>query len=108
MSDPIADVSLHTVDPRPHYPFIVAAKKYVPRTSHPDGYTFIMTHGTGYHKEHWEVTLRRLIELSEKNGYKIREAWGIDSPNHGDGGVFNDETLLWGKSMIMVSKAGIA
>ncbi|KZT40158.1 hypothetical protein SISSUDRAFT_1060517 [Sistotremastrum suecicum HHB10207 ss-3] len=91
---------LHVYDPRPEYPFQIAAKKYIPKRSTEDGYTLILSHGTGYHKEQWEPALERLFELAEEGGFPIREAWGIDCPNHGDSAVLNAKVLQWGYSKL--------
>lgn len=97
-------------DPRLNYPLLITAKRYwIPSStgtgrseSEADGdeLTLICTHGTGFHKEQWEPTLRHLFELSAKptSGaqVKIKEVWSIDAPNHGDAAVLNEETLRWG------------
>lgn len=90
----------HTFDPRPRYPLVATAKRYW----HPDFYsedadalTLIFAHGTGFHKEHWEPTLEYVYEtLARTGGVKLREAWSIDCPNHGDAAVINEEELQWG------------
>lgn len=85
-------------DPRPRLPFHLSAKRYQPSSSSEDGLTLVFTHGTGFHKEQWEPTIEHLFELQAKNGakHKIREAWSIDAPNHGDSAVLNEEKLLAG------------
>ena len=65
-----------------------------------DALTLIFAHGTGFHKEHWEPTLEHLYEYfgdyKYKSTVKIREAWSIECPNHGDAAVLNEEALTWG------------
>ncbi|KAJ7432133.1 Alpha/beta hydrolase fold-1 [Mycena galericulata] len=92
----------YVFDPRPNFPLLLAAKRYwspsSPYLNDPDALTLILTHGTGFHKEHYEPTLEDLYSmmLARPGGPKIREAWSIDSPNHGDAAVLNEKTLLWG------------
>lgn len=95
-------------DPRPNYPFVITAKRY--RASNnpsqyscsfdkfsDDGITLILTHCIGGHKELWEPTLDHLWSLlSENGGPRVREAWAIDWPNHGEAAVLNEKTLQWG------------
>ncbi|KAI0342214.1 alpha/beta-hydrolase [Trametopsis cervina] len=97
----------YTLDPRPYYPLVVTAKRYWSPTHQsldPDALTVICAHATGYHKEHWEPTIEDLFDVLTENGtsnvIKIREFWSIDCPNHGDGGVLNEETLSWGHTPV--------
>lgn len=90
----------YVFDPRPRYPLVTTAKRYWhPQfySEDPDASTLIFAHGTGFHKEQWEPTLEYLYDISSRNGgMKIREAWSIDCPNHGDAVVLNEEELSWG------------
>lgn len=109
----------YVFDPRPRYPLLVrdtlsstptfteqslqiTAKRYwhpTLQSNDPDALTLIFAHGTGYHKEHWEPTLEDLFDFLSTEGnssVKIREAWSIDCPNHGDAAVLNEEALTWG------------
>ncbi|KAI0089547.1 Alpha/beta hydrolase fold-1 [Irpex rosettiformis] len=97
----------YTLDPRPHYPFLITAKRYWnPSHYHDDddALTVILAHATGYHKEHWEPTIEDfydvLAEAGSNNPVKIREFWAIDAPNHGDAAVLNEELLTWGHTPI--------
>ena len=92
-------------DPRPNYPFVITAKRYRASNSPPktpdkfsnDDITLILTHCIGGHKELWEPSLDHLWSLvSENGGPRIREAWAIDWPNHGEAAVLNEKTLQWG------------
>jgi hypothetical protein len=67
----------------------------------PDALTLICTHGTGFHKEHWEPALEDLYAHLASSaravpGVKVREAWSIECPNHGDAAVLNEDALRWG------------
>ncbi|KAJ6605076.1 Alpha/beta hydrolase fold-1 [Mycena sp. CBHHK59/15] len=92
----------YVCDPRPKYPLVITAKRYwnpaSPFLNDPDAFTLIFAHGTGFHKEHYEPTIEDLYKmLPEGSGPpKIREAWSIDCPNHGDAAVLNENTLRWG------------
>lgn len=91
----------YVLDPRPHYPLVIPAKRYwkseSPFLDDPNALTLIFTHGTGFHKEQWEPTMDDLYELlGTGQRVKVREMWGIECPNHGDGGILNEEVLKWG------------
>ncbi|EPQ53626.1 alpha/beta-hydrolase [Gloeophyllum trabeum ATCC 11539] len=83
-------------DARPSYPLLVTAKRYLhPSFSpDPDALTLVFAHATGAHKECWEPVLKHLLSVNGKA--KIREAWSVDCPNHGDAAVLNEELLQWG------------
>lgn len=87
-------------DPRPEYPFLLSIKQYqfsTPDSGFPNDATLILTHGTGFHKEQWEPTLDHLHNLErQRGGFRIREAWSIDCPNHGDSATLNEDTLVTG------------
>lgn len=100
-------------DPRPDYQFRVshicaehllvltsfqlAIKRY--RNPHHyytdnDALTLIFGHCVGGHKEQWEPTLEHLYDaVSREPDLKIREAWCLDAPDHGDSSIFNDHLL---------------
>ena len=95
----------YVFDARPHYPLLVSVKRYwVPgfESKDPDAATLILAHATSFHKEHWEPVLEDLYDLvadcyvTNSPVPKIRDAWAIDSPNHGQSAVLNEETLLAG------------
>lgn len=87
----------YTFDPRPNYPLLITAKRYWQPSSllDPAAVTLVLTHGNGFHKEHWEPAIDELYSLFDegKEIDKIREVWSIDAPNHGDAAVLNEETL---------------
>ncbi|KAK7049111.1 CN hydrolase domain-containing protein [Favolaschia claudopus] len=61
-----------------------------------DGLTFIFLHGIGAHKEQWEVVIAEMFNLQQDKPphLRMREAWALDRPNHGDAAVLNSEELL--------------
>lgn len=79
------------------YPFAVVAKRYWieafdENASDPEALTLIFLHSTSFHKETWEPTLTHLFRLlagSSRAG-KIREAWALDCPNHGEAAALNE------------------
>jgi len=83
---------------KPDYPLALAAKRYQdPSSSKSDGYTLVFAHGTGFHKEQWEPTIKHLFNLSRNSSrFPVREAWSVDCPNHGDSATLNEELLLRG------------
>ncbi|KAH8096998.1 Alpha/beta hydrolase fold-1 [Cristinia sonorae] len=93
-------------DPRPQYPLVVTAKRYSHPSFHPDdphALTLILTHGTGFFKEHWEPTIDHLVNLlsnDKQSRPKIHEIWSLDCPNHGAAAILNEEELQWGYSAV--------
>ncbi|RDB20315.1 Abhydrolase domain-containing protein mpaH [Hypsizygus marmoreus] len=86
--------------PRNGYPLFTTAKRYwLPElevhASDPEALTLILLHGTSFHKETWEPSLEHLLKLSIQPGsfVKIREAWALDCPNHGEAGHLNEPML---------------
>jgi hypothetical protein len=91
--------------PRLGYPLYVTAKRYwLPQfeqhAHHPDALTLILLHSTSFHKETWEPTINGVFRLAQQDSecgrrnVKIRDAWAIESPNHGLSVEFNEKTLL--------------
>jgi pimeloyl-ACP methyl ester carboxylesterase len=77
-------------DPRPRFPFFITMKHYPNLDSEQDGFTLVLTHGTGFHKELWEPIIERIFTSNpESDGLRIRDAWAIDAPNHGDAAILN-------------------
>ena len=65
-------------------------------------------------KEHWEPTLEFLYALlgassaapgPSGQGVRIREAWSIECPNHGDAAVLNESVLSWGYTPVCESRS---
>lgn len=87
------------VDPRPAYPLRILATRYSSsshaHTESNDGLTLIFLHATGMHKESWEVVIKRLFELRSQSTQqsKIRDIFSIESPNHGESAVINEDAL---------------
>jgi len=95
----------YVFDARPHYPLLVSVKRYwVPKieSKGADAATLVLAHATGFHKELWEPVLEQLYDQmavsSRTNSSvpKIRDAWAIDCPNHGESAVLNEKTLSVG------------
>lgn len=98
---------LHTFDPRPNSPFLISLVRYyirqrslTPQNAHlastdPDALTFVVAHGTGFHKEQHRPMLDDLFELlvEAKGKIKVRDVWVVDAPNHGDSAVLNEKLL---------------
>jgi hypothetical protein len=84
--------------PSSSYPFQVLATRYYVETSDAiiGGFTLVLLHAVGMHKETWEVTIERLFKLSNSSGNKvpvIRDIFSIESPNHGESAVLNEATI---------------
>ncbi|KAG6873602.1 hypothetical protein C0995_013975 [Termitomyces sp. Mi166 len=86
--------------PRDGWPLITAAKRYwlpelTGNADDPDALTLVLLHSTSFHKETWEPSLEKLLTLSAQPGskVKIREAWSLDCPNHGEAGHLNEPVL---------------
>ncbi|KAJ7159495.1 Alpha/beta hydrolase fold-1 [Mycena filopes] len=97
----------YVFDPRPDIPLLITAKRYwdpaSPDAADPTALTLIFGHATGFHKETVEPALDDLYALLQQNGAtessarpKIREAWSIECPNHGEAALLNEATLRWG------------
>lgn len=81
-------------DPRPQFPFLITMKHYPNLEDEANGFTLLLLHGTGFHKEIWEPVIERIFAESAKpKGLRVRDAWAIDAPNHGDAAALN-ATLL--------------
>lgn len=85
-------------DPRPRFPFLVTMKRYLNLGDEQNGFTLMLTHGTGFHKEVWEPIIERIFATAnaKPDGLRIRGAWAIDAPNHGDAGTLNVALLQSG------------
>jgi pimeloyl-ACP methyl ester carboxylesterase len=87
----------------PSYPYHIAAKRYsvhrdrdtVKRLydGHDKGPTLVFLHSTSFPKEMWEPTIEGLLRGDSRRGTRIREAYAIDYPNHGEVAVLNDGLL---------------
>lgn len=87
----------YTFDPRPQFPFLVTMKRYPNLDDEQNGFTLILAHGTGFHKEVWEPIIKRIfLDNTKLGGLCIRDAWAIDAPNHGDAAILNAALLKSG------------
>lgn len=69
----------HTLEPGTHSPFYITATRYQddnPRTS---GYTLILLHAAGLHKETYEPLAEALLEFSRgaEKSVTVREVWSV-------------------------------
>ncbi|KAK0193098.1 Alpha/beta hydrolase fold-1 [Armillaria mellea] len=73
-----------------------AVKRYRPEDggeSNKAEYILVFAHGTGFHKEHWEVIIQRLFALALSSQIRILEAWAVDAQTHGASAAMNEETI---------------
>jgi hypothetical protein len=90
-----------TLEPEPgNYPLHITAKRYWQpefdaHLDDPHALTLIFLHATSFHKETWEPTIEQLFRLvlSGNSTVKIREAWAVDCPNHGEAAQLNEKAL---------------
>ncbi|KAJ7641885.1 Alpha/beta hydrolase family-domain-containing protein [Roridomyces roridus] len=71
----------------------VAARRYLPQISDPDGFTLLCVHGSGGHKEQWEPTLQQMFAKYNLGQFSIREVWAVDWQSHGEAGRINASKL---------------
>ncbi|KAF8998966.1 Alpha/Beta hydrolase protein [Cyathus striatus] len=87
------------LEPSTSYPFYVLATRYSTSGSlnitERDGYTLIMTHGIGAHKETWEVTIRHFLSICNtgRSPYRVKELYSIENPNHGESALLNADII---------------
>lgn len=93
-------MSSRIVPPQHGYPFYVTAKRYRfngCEPQHPDALTLLLLHSTSFHKEIYEPTFDelalRLIRSAAVGAPKIKEAWVVECPNHGESAILNQELL---------------
>ncbi|EJF56527.1 hypothetical protein DICSQDRAFT_113051 [Dichomitus squalens LYAD-421 SS1] len=84
----------------PESHLLVAANRYrhESRLNNRDGVTLVIAHCSSGHKEQWLPTLTMLFDLCFKStalqpGWRVREAWALDAPNHGDSALLNRAIL---------------
>lgn len=100
--------SLHVetfiLPPDDSYPLFITANRYWDGRRHTEGkdiksgLTLVCLHSTSFHKEVWEACLETLFRIvratvSRRDSVKIREAWSIEAPNHGDSASLNSNAL---------------
>lgn len=98
------------LSPNGNYPFYIIAKRYAHpafRTHHiaqADSHrrgnanrsvplTLLLLHSTSFHKEIYEPILEMLFSLTAHSELRIREAWAVECPNHGESAVYNSDKL---------------
>ena len=93
---------VEAVKDSPHdgWPLATTAKRYwlpelTANAEDPNALTLVLLHSTSFHKETWEPSLEKLLTLSAQadSKVKIREAWSLDCPNHGEAGHLNERLL---------------
>ncbi|KAH0839450.1 hypothetical protein J3R83DRAFT_240 [Lanmaoa asiatica] len=92
-----------TLEPDVDYPLYITAKQLwraelEANWDDPDAFTLILLHSTSFHKEIWEPTLQHFFEdrhryPSHPIGPKIKCAWAIECPNHGESAALNARAL---------------
>ncbi|KAI0772763.1 hypothetical protein BD413DRAFT_33589 [Trametes elegans] len=91
-------------DPRPSFPLFVTIRQYwTPQCSpdDPDALTLVFTHGLTGSNATLVPLLEDLFALLRLSGQvKIRDAWGIDLPNHGHAARLNERELMWGYNIV--------
>ncbi|KXN84100.1 hypothetical protein AN958_00458 [Leucoagaricus sp. SymC.cos] len=90
---------LHERPPRDLETLTLTFKRYQPAGSLQTGkqqVALVLTHCVGTHKETWEPVIQHLFALQTHASapVQIAEVWSMDSPNHGEGGVVNQQPLL--------------
>ncbi|PBK92786.1 alpha/beta-hydrolase [Armillaria gallica] len=84
-------VDKHIVETRYSCPLKSTVKRYRRDINERPGFILIFAHGTGFHKEHWEVTIQRIFALDTVG--LVREAWAVDAQTHGDAAALNAEAM---------------
>jgi len=88
------------LEPDMDYPLHITAKQFwraelEANWDDPDAFTLILLHSTSFHKETWEPTLQHLFDECQScpTTPKIKCAWVIECPNHGESAALNDRAL---------------
>ncbi|KAK0447925.1 Alpha/beta hydrolase fold-1 [Desarmillaria tabescens] len=84
-------VDNYTVETQYSCPLKCTVKRYRQDVDERPGFILIFAHGTGFHKEHWEVTIQRIFALDTLS--LVREAWAVDAQTHGDAAALNEEAM---------------
>ncbi|TRM67463.1 Alpha/Beta hydrolase protein [Schizophyllum amplum] len=82
-----------TLDLRPAYRLLVAAKRYRANDAqpNPDALTLLFVHSTHTCKEYWEPTIDDLVtHVSAASRRRIHDIWAVDAPYHGDTALLNE------------------
>ena len=94
---PALEVQTFPLPADDEYPLHITAKRYRPSPAskgkevvqNDDAPTLIVLHSTSFHKETWEPCLEAMFQLAGAKGQQFREAWAIESPNHGETAPLN-------------------
>jgi hypothetical protein len=91
------------LEPDIGYPLYITAKQFwraelEANWDNRDAFTLILLHSTSFHKETWGPTLQHLFDDIQKHlscpaNPKIKCAWVIECPNHGESAALNDRAL---------------
>ncbi|KAF8548320.1 hypothetical protein OG21DRAFT_1479236 [Imleria badia] len=91
------------LEPDIDYPLYVIAKQLwrselEANWDDPDAFTLILLHSASFHKETWEPTLHHFFDVIQERHNrrappKIKCAWVIECPNHGESAAMNDCAL---------------
>lgn len=92
-----------TLEPDRNYPLYITAKQLwcmelELNWDDPDAFTLILLHSTSFHKETWEPTLQHFFNHIQEHRTgvgrpKIKCAWVIECPNHGESAALNARAL---------------
>ncbi|KIK64601.1 hypothetical protein GYMLUDRAFT_240576 [Collybiopsis luxurians FD-317 M1] len=84
----------------------VSANQYIaPEYSSANGMTLIFALAASAHKEQWEVTITRLLELSRRV-VPIHQIWSLDCQSHGHSAILN-ERFFSGERDITIRDYGL-
>jgi len=64
------------------------------------GIILLLGHGAGFFKETWEPTIEDLFKIDGKK--LVREAWGLDCQNHGEGCTINEDILARNSGILTI------
>ncbi|KAG9316960.1 Alpha/beta hydrolase fold-1 [Chiua virens] len=88
------------LEPDRDYPLYITAKQLwhadlEQNWDDPNAFTLILLHSTSFHKETWEPALEHFFEEIIKYPWypKIKCAWVIECPNHGESAALNYDAL---------------
>ncbi|KDR68066.1 hypothetical protein GALMADRAFT_257320 [Galerina marginata CBS 339.88] len=102
----ILKVERHTLTTQTYgTPLICPIKRYTRLSDHPmdpkdPGIILLLGHGAGFFKETWEPTIGDLFKMDAKK--VVREAWGLDCQNHGEGCIVNEEILAQNPEILTI------
>ncbi|KAF9037087.1 Alpha/Beta hydrolase protein [Panaeolus papilionaceus] len=91
-------------------PLMAPMKKYIrasdaEKEGGPEGRVILLLgHGAGFFKETWEPVIEDLFDLDDgKSGkFVVREAWGLDCQNHGEGCTLNEYLFSRNQALLTI------